>query len=190
VRLRYDDADRDGVLDDADNCKGVANPDQQDIDHDGIGDACDPDIDGDGVPNAQDLCRYTHRGPDANHDGCADPRSRISTPRNRGRYSRHRLFGSVTGTAAGDTLGVAEVRVAVARKSGGRCRWLDSKGKLGSPTSCAKPRFMRAKGTDRWSLRVKVRGRGSWRVLSRAVQRGGTVETLTSTRNTASFSVR
>ena len=80
--------------------------------------------------------------------------------------------------------------MAVARKSGGKCRWLNSKGKLGSPTSCDNPRFMRAKGTDRWALKVKVRGRASWRVLSRAVQTGGTVETLTTSKTTESFSVR
>jgi len=190
VRLHYDDADNDGVLDDADNCKGLANPDQQDTDRDGIGNACDPDMDGDGVPNAQDRCPLTHRGPDANHDGCADPRSRITTPRSRGRYSSRGMFRSVTGTATADTLGVHDVRVAVARKSGGRCRWLGSNGRLGSSTSCSKPRFMRAKGAARWSLKVRVRGRGSWRVLSRAVQSGGTVETLTSKKNTVSFSVR
>src|SRR4051794_20705653 len=121
VRLHYDDADRDGVLDDADNCKTVANPDQQDTDADGVGNSCDPDMDGDGVPNAQDRCPLTHRGPDLNHDGCADPRSRISTPHNRGRYRARQIFGTVTGTASGDTLGVKEVRVAIARKSGGRC---------------------------------------------------------------------
>jgi hypothetical protein len=190
VRLHYDDTDRDGVLDDFDNCKGVANPDQQDTDHDGLGDACDPDIDGDGVPNAQDRCPLTDRGPDLNHDGCADPRSRISAPRNHGHYRSRGMFKVVSGTAAGDTLGVSSVRVAIARKSGSRCRWLNSKGRLSGTTSCSKPRFMTAKGRDRWSLRVKVRGRGSWRMLSRAVQNGGAVETAVSRNNTVSFSVR
>jgi DNA-binding beta-propeller fold protein YncE len=71
-RLHYDDADRDGVLDSADNCLGLANPDQSNMDRDKLGDACDPDADGDGVPNALDKCPTSRRGPDANHDGCSD----------------------------------------------------------------------------------------------------------------------
>jgi hypothetical protein len=75
------DSDGDGVGDPCDNCPGVYNPrvlyragdslddcaiDSRpgrrmgllaaDLDCDGLGDACDPDIDGDGIPNEDDNC--------------------------------------------------------------------------------------------------------------------------------------
>ncbi|MCP4602917.1 MAG: hypothetical protein GY847_20775 [Proteobacteria bacterium] len=59
------DSDGDGVLDfetsngqtaKLDNCRTVSNPDQADMDSDGVGDLCDQDMDGDGVTNSADNC--------------------------------------------------------------------------------------------------------------------------------------
>ncbi|MBI3248640.1 MAG: SBBP repeat-containing protein [Deltaproteobacteria bacterium] len=52
------DSDGDGVKDGADNCPlpGFANADQQDTDHDTLGDVCDGDDDGDFVQDANDNC--------------------------------------------------------------------------------------------------------------------------------------
>ncbi len=48
------DGDGDGVYDAADNCVSIGNPQQSDLDLDGLGDLCDPDRDGDGVLNGAD----------------------------------------------------------------------------------------------------------------------------------------
>jgi len=69
------DIDGDGILNTADNCPEVANPDQADSDGDGVGDACDncldtpnpdqADSDGDGVGDAcdqQDCGNLIHEG--------------------------------------------------------------------------------------------------------------------------------
>ncbi|MEE3327277.1 MAG: proprotein convertase P-domain-containing protein [Myxococcota bacterium] len=49
------DTDGDGVLDSVDNCTQASNPAQVDSDGDGFGNRCDPDLDGDGHVDANDL---------------------------------------------------------------------------------------------------------------------------------------
>lgn len=67
------DADGDGYNHDSDNCPLVSNPAQTDLDGDGMGDACDNDIDGDGLTNAQEAALGTNpQNPDTDGDGLND----------------------------------------------------------------------------------------------------------------------
>jgi hypothetical protein len=65
------DGDGDGVADSADNCPSVANPEQVDTDGDGIGNACDEDIDDDTVLNGSDNCPDVANPDQTNTDGDA-----------------------------------------------------------------------------------------------------------------------
>ncbi|MER2565272.1 MAG: thrombospondin type 3 repeat-containing protein [Myxococcaceae bacterium] len=76
------DTDGDGVPNHLDNCPGVPNPNNQDVDRDGLGDACDLDIDGDGLndklaslqPSSADNCPTVanHTQRDGDLDGIGD----------------------------------------------------------------------------------------------------------------------
>ncbi|BFM09775.1 thrombospondin type 3 repeat-containing protein [Halioxenophilus aromaticivorans] len=63
------DTDEDGILDEADNCPAVANPEQDDFDADGLGDACDADDDGDNVSDTLDNCPFTANQDQLDLDG-------------------------------------------------------------------------------------------------------------------------
>lgn len=88
------DTDGDGVPDTGDNCPDGPNPGQEDFDADGLGDACDPDADGDGVVNDRDECAGTFIDALVNDDGCSvdqlcpceGPRDTTLVWRNHGKY--------------------------------------------------------------------------------------------------------
>ncbi|MBI4981304.1 hypothetical protein HZC30_07175 [Candidatus Woesearchaeota archaeon] len=77
-----DDSDKDGVLTIMDNCPLTSNAFQEDMDKDGLGDACDSDKDGDGADNQKDCAPLDKKlfpgniescnGIDDNCDGKAD----------------------------------------------------------------------------------------------------------------------
>jgi hypothetical protein len=46
------------VIDGGDNCSARPNPDQRDSNHDGYGNACDPDLDNNGVVNFGDFALF------------------------------------------------------------------------------------------------------------------------------------
>jgi hypothetical protein len=88
------DADTDGYGDETqDNCPGVSN-DQTDTDHDGQGDSCDLDDDGDGRPDGADACPRIP-GPEL---GCPE----MPLPPNKPPTARFRT--PLSGTAVGPTV--------------------------------------------------------------------------------------
>ena len=69
----YGDNDSDGISDEIDNCPMVVNANQTDNDGDGLGDACDSDLDGDGVDNQNDaLPNNGNETIDTDNDGLGD----------------------------------------------------------------------------------------------------------------------
>ncbi len=67
------DTDGDSVPDSKDNCVNDANNEQDDLDKDGLGDVCDNDIDGDGLPNEwEDKYAFNKYSPSSKDDGIQD----------------------------------------------------------------------------------------------------------------------
>ncbi len=67
--LPANDADGDGVDDSTDNCPNTSNANQNNLDGDAEGDACDLDDDGDTIPDATDNCPVDPNTNQADADG-------------------------------------------------------------------------------------------------------------------------
>ena len=65
------DLDNDSIPNATDNCPTIANTDQADLDEDGLGNVCDPDIDGDSLPNSYETTNGLN--PFNSFDQQADP---------------------------------------------------------------------------------------------------------------------
>ena len=63
------DKDKDGIVDQVDNCPNDYNPSQADNDLDMWGDVCDDDDDNDGVPDTSDKCVFVPNSKQADEDG-------------------------------------------------------------------------------------------------------------------------
>jgi hypothetical protein len=128
------DGDEDTVVDDDDNCPGVANTGQEDMDSDGIGDICDScpfdengqqeDADGDGMGDACDACPTDPENLDTDGDTVCDGTDNCVQVANLDQFDEDGdgtgddcdgsfdpyvlgLSPSVEGTAAGKELSVA-----------------------------------------------------------------------------------
>jgi hypothetical protein len=110
--------------------------------------------------------------------GCTDltrPRSRVATT-SRVASRRHMVRGTaLDGGCSGSS--VALVTAAVELRHAKKCQFLKSNGKLSKPGSCSRPSWLAATGTKQWSLRLpKTLKRGSYQILTRAVDAAGNVE--------------
>jgi hypothetical protein len=68
IQYQLPDSDGDGIDDGQDNCPSDPNPDQNDNDLDGMGDACDPDDDNDTVVDSSDNCHLIANTDQTNSD--------------------------------------------------------------------------------------------------------------------------
>jgi beta-glucosidase len=92
---------------------------------------------------------------------------------------------------------VRSVEVAIAQRTGKRCRWIGRSGRLGKPGSCNQPVYRRGRtGRERagkvpWTARVRAKlRRGNYLAVVRATDTGGAVERKVGRYNRRLFRVR
>jgi hypothetical protein len=109
----------------------------------------------------------------ATADPCGGPGSRWHA-----RVTRRGVRVNGTSSANG-CGGITRVLVTVAKRSRGKCRFLSRRARLTRARSCAKPAYVTAKGTRRFSMRIRGRVKpGRYRIAVRAFDGAGNFEPL------------
>jgi hypothetical protein len=114
--------------------------------------------------------------------GCRDQSAPVSAiSRKRSRFTRRgiNLRGLTTdkGCGAGGRGQVARETLAISRRVGKRCQWLQKSGRFSRTRSCRKKSYVNANGTSKWTFRRKMRlKRGIYAVVARAIDASGNVE--------------
>ena len=124
---------------------------------------------------------YADTGPGPAPPAADRKRPRLGFSARRGVGVRH---GVLRGTVS-DASSVRRVQIALARRSGSRCRWWSKRAKrVGRPASCSRPSWITAKlrktGSGGYSWRVTLHRRlasGRWRLLLRATDAAGNTAT-------------
>jgi Bacterial Ig-like domain len=120
---------------------------------------------------------------------CTDnsrPTSRISTSASSADRSRSvRGTASDRGCGASGSGSLARVTISVQAKSGKRCRFMSSNGRLGRAKSCSRQTWLTAHGSSRWSFGLpRSLPHGSYTIRVRALDSAGNLSRLKSLRVT------
>jgi hypothetical protein len=113
--------------------------------------------------------------------GCHDTTAPVSRLLRGSRFTRKgiRLRGVShdRGCGPGGRGKVSQVSLAISRRVGKRCQWLQPKGGFSRTRSCRRKTYVPAKGASRWSYRLKARLRkGTYAVVPRAIDAVGNRE--------------
>lgn len=129
--------------------------------------------------------------PTASPAANAAPTSKISAVARSARASKLKSF---KGTASDDSR-VARVQISLTRKKGSKCQSMTASGGFKTTprkgSRCVPTTFVKAKGTTRWSYKLRKRlAKGSYTLYSRAIDDTGQAQAGFNSSNTKSFKVR
>jgi hypothetical protein len=113
--------------------------------------------------------------------GCHDTFAPVSKPARASRFTRKGI--TLKGTSTDRGCGpngrgtVARVTLAISRRVGKKCQWLQPKGGFGPVGSCTKKTYVLAKGTSKWTFTLKAKlKKGTYAVVPRGIDAVGNQE--------------